>query len=329
MTFEEDTSAVDREIQDLGRKAVEEIEEIDTDSNQEKKEINAIADRKKKDIIIRLAKELEGKIPTDTICRVMVNLLDGHVSKSLVRRCLDKKYKDDRRSRNASKPQKQPNPSCHTNLNPLLLVEENEKLTPLIEDNDLAPLVLLDNAEEVKVEEKEENTKPGIIIETSGGQQLIQKSNDSNDEDSPASSNSDPIFTTPTMQGIKSDESSEPFKLLSNGVNKHLTSPLSKKCPECKIKDEIILEKENKIEQLETVISKSNQLVPAYKLKEMANHKNGENIPFVLSLSLEELLKDIDAYNNTLASHIRIIFSGYVTSNTGETVSEGWEIRAE
>jgi len=64
-------------------------------------------EQKKKEIVIELAKSLEGKIPTDTICMEIVDRLDGLVSDSLIRDCLSEKYKQEYRRMNAKKQKKE------------------------------------------------------------------------------------------------------------------------------------------------------------------------------------------------------------------------------
>ena len=50
-----------------------------------------------------MAKNLEGKIRTDTICVEIVNQLRGQVSERFIRECLDEKYKEKVRVENARK----------------------------------------------------------------------------------------------------------------------------------------------------------------------------------------------------------------------------------
>jgi len=50
-----------------------------------------------------LAKDLEGKVPTDTISIEIVNQLRGRVSERFVHICLDNKYKQKYRAENAKK----------------------------------------------------------------------------------------------------------------------------------------------------------------------------------------------------------------------------------
>ena len=66
-----------------------------------------LAKETKKQIIIDLAKNLEGKIPTDTISMEIVNQLRGQVSERFIHECLDEKYKQKVRVDNARKQKQQ------------------------------------------------------------------------------------------------------------------------------------------------------------------------------------------------------------------------------
>jgi len=72
--------------------AIEKIEKVDIQANESKKQI-----------IINLAKNLEGRIPTDTISMEIVKQLYGRVSKRFIHQCLDIKYKQKVRVYNARK----------------------------------------------------------------------------------------------------------------------------------------------------------------------------------------------------------------------------------
>jgi hypothetical protein len=69
--------------------------------------IDAQKQKEKKQIIIQLAKDLEGKIPTDIISIEIVNQLRGKVSERFIHNCLEEKYKQKRRVENARKQKKQ------------------------------------------------------------------------------------------------------------------------------------------------------------------------------------------------------------------------------
>jgi hypothetical protein len=58
------------------------------DAHNKLDKIGKEANERKKDIIIKLAKDLEDKIPKDSICKTIVEELDGTVSDTLIRDCL-------------------------------------------------------------------------------------------------------------------------------------------------------------------------------------------------------------------------------------------------
>jgi hypothetical protein len=77
--------------------------------------INKEAKKEKKQVIIQLAKDLDGKIPTDTISIEIVNQLRGKVSERFIRKCLDEKYKQNHRAENARKQRKRQQQVCNEN----------------------------------------------------------------------------------------------------------------------------------------------------------------------------------------------------------------------
>ncbi len=77
------------------------------DARNKLHKVVANSDQQKKKIVEELAKNLEGKIPTDTISMEIVNQLRGQVSEGFVRECLDEKYKQKRRVQNARKQKRQ------------------------------------------------------------------------------------------------------------------------------------------------------------------------------------------------------------------------------
>jgi hypothetical protein len=83
--------------------AIEKLDKIDVQTKDSKKQIGVRANESKKQIVRDLAKNLEGKIPTDTICMEITNHLSGRVSDRFVRECLDERYKDKVYSDNAKK----------------------------------------------------------------------------------------------------------------------------------------------------------------------------------------------------------------------------------
>jgi hypothetical protein len=119
----------EHEISILFQGAIKKLDKIDTAAKKEKTHV-----------VQDLAKNLEGKIPTETIAIEIVHQLRGKVSERLVQECLDEKYKQKRRMENARK-------------------QEGKNQG---EDKNLAALVPL-NCSTVN----QENNK--VLIDTSGG----------------------------------------------------------------------------------------------------------------------------------------------------------------
>jgi hypothetical protein len=92
MTMSQNANNTEAEISSLFRDALSKLDKID-----------AQAERERKEIVKNLAKDLEGKIATDTISIEIVNQLRGRVSERHIRECLDEKYKQKHRVENARK----------------------------------------------------------------------------------------------------------------------------------------------------------------------------------------------------------------------------------
>ena len=73
--------------------AIERLEKGDADAKEKQTQIVQDAEKEKTQIVKDLAKDLEGKIPTDRISDEIIYQLHGKVSEELMNR-LDEKYKD-------------------------------------------------------------------------------------------------------------------------------------------------------------------------------------------------------------------------------------------
>ena len=69
--------------------------------------IEGQAKKEKRQVTIDLAKDLEGKIPIDSISVEIVTQLCGRISESFIHQCLDDKYKQKHRVENAKKTKKE------------------------------------------------------------------------------------------------------------------------------------------------------------------------------------------------------------------------------
>jgi hypothetical protein len=84
----------------------EEILWLFDDARTKLEKIEGNSKQQKKQVIKDLAKSLEDKIRTDTICIEITNQLRGQISESFVRQSLDDKYKQSHRVENAKKQNK-------------------------------------------------------------------------------------------------------------------------------------------------------------------------------------------------------------------------------
>jgi hypothetical protein len=92
----EDQDPIERQVSFLFESALDKLGKIDERSQKEKSQV-----------VMELARDLEGKIPTDTICKEIVKRLPrGIASERLIRDCLDEKYKQIQWVENARKQKK-------------------------------------------------------------------------------------------------------------------------------------------------------------------------------------------------------------------------------
>jgi len=93
---------VDKVEADAKRK----IDEVEGGAKKAKSQIEEQAKKAKSEIVQELARDLEGKIPTDEISSEIIHQMHGRVSQRLIHDCLDEKYKKKHRVENARKQKK-------------------------------------------------------------------------------------------------------------------------------------------------------------------------------------------------------------------------------
>jgi hypothetical protein len=116
--------------------------------------VDAQAKESKKQIIIDLAKNLEGKIPTDTISIEIINQLRGQVSERFIRECLDEKYKQKVRVENARKQKYQTRQEEEDKASGKLAA-----VTPLnqeVEEDENKKVIILDTDGRISFQDEEE-----------------------------------------------------------------------------------------------------------------------------------------------------------------------------
>lgn len=145
--------SIDEEIASYVKAAIEKIDKIKEDAKKEKTQVEADANKKQTEIVKDLAKDFEGKMPTNRICNEIVHQLRGKVHERLIRRCLDEKYKEKHRVANARKQKKKHESTDH-----------------------LAAQVPLNNGDSNLQEEKK------VVIDTMGNEIVEQEDADTKQE---------------------------------------------------------------------------------------------------------------------------------------------------
>ncbi len=209
--MENDKEICDKEITSLFDNARDKLRNVETHARIQKKQI-----------VIDLAKDLDGKIPTDTISAEIVTQLHDQVSERFIHECLDEKYKQKSRVDNARKQKKEP--------------KEPQVISKLAA---LPPLN----------QEVEEDDKKVIMLDTDGG---ITIQEDENDEPptTTCSSIMDKTFTTESYQQpsqeqeIKKDIDSQEKECISSKDLSFENGQLKK-----------VIEKSNQLIQSENMVS--------------------------------------------------------------------------
>lgn len=146
-----DENNLDNEVSALFNNAKEKIKVVENNSVHQKKQI-----------IIELAKSLEGRIVTNTICIEIKHQLRGvGVSDRHIEECLEEKYKQAHRVRNASKRNRSKSESIQLMENLAAIPRLNQQEDDLMEIDE----------EEDKISMNKEQLEN--IVETSNGQILI------------------------------------------------------------------------------------------------------------------------------------------------------------
>ena len=158
---EEDTSLI---IEDVRRK----LKEIDSQTKGEHKEIESKAKGKKKVIINKFAKDLEGKVKDEDICKEIIHHL-SEVSERFIRACLPEKYKQKHRVLNAKKQKKKK------------VIKEEEKLAAIIMKTPL-------NSE--KEEEEKDKKKQVMLVNVDGSISIKNDADGDPDSESQVTDNS-------------------------------------------------------------------------------------------------------------------------------------------
>jgi hypothetical protein len=127
-----------------------ELDKIETDAKKKIDKVEAETKKAKSQIVQKLARDLEGKIPTDEISSDIIHQLHGRVSQRLVHDCLDEKYKKKHRVENARKQKK----------------KQEQDLAALNKPLPLNSEIVVDNSGNETVEPETRTRQPDLSAET-------------------------------------------------------------------------------------------------------------------------------------------------------------------
>jgi hypothetical protein len=267
----------------------QEINYLFDDARKELAKVDENAKELKKDIVKKLAKKLEGKIPTDTICIEIVTQLKGptpeKVSERFIRECLDEKYKQKHKVENAKKKKKQKQ-------------EEN---------NNLAAETPLDNNEV-------------ITVDADSRTSFFQRDEDdkssktATDDDQPDLINDKTFTQSPYISHLEQDNSiKERADHLDNEIKDQSSDDSDYQNLE---QDEVI----DKPYQVTTNNENRLKIFPEDKSISTFNISAGI-LPFEFSWSFKEVRNYLTPLYRTTGDSGRIWFSGRINKNTGEVIS--------
>jgi hypothetical protein len=268
----------DETISSLFQDAVVKLDKVDTQAKESKKQI-----------IIDLAKNLEGKIPTDTISIEIINQLRGQVSERFIRECLDEKYKQKVRVENARKQKYQ------------IRQEEEDKA-----GGKLAAVTPLNQ------EVEEDENKKVIIIDTDG--RISLQDDEEQEEGRQASTTTTDSFTITGKPFVatsyqQQQQEQEIKEQTNNGLEERSCIGLC---------DENQVESPEKSSQLITT-AEDDMLVE--EISASTNENDIDILPFEFSMIYRELRNHLAPLHTKIGDHGKVWFSGKINKNTGVVVS--------
>jgi hypothetical protein len=258
-----------------------EISSLFEDAREKLDKIGVQATESKKQIVIDLAKTLEEKIPIDTIAMKIVKQLRKRVSRRFIHQCLDEKYKQKGRVKNA-KTQKN-----HSKKNKVI-----GKLAAVTPPN---PAV-----EDGEREEKKED----IIIDTNGRISIKEK---------------DKSLTTIDLSAI-TDKTIVPVPYQQEHSLKEKTNPGLEECSSCNdLRDENRELKEalEKSSQFAT----ADKILPVSATATYDIDKGNDILPFEFSTHYKELQNHMVLQFRNSGNRGKVWFNGKINIKTREVIS--------
>ena len=261
----------DEEISWLFEDARFKLDNIDKNSKQQKNQI-----------ISDLAKNLEEKIQTDTICIEITNQLRGQVSDSFIRQCLDEKYKQNSRVENARKQKKQ---------------------QTFTANSDLAALTTLNSVTKDKK----------ILIDTSG-RAIFEEAQKNKDEDDRRITS---IESSTISENAFPDLPSQKYQTGLAKEVEHLDLVECSSCMELKLENEELKEALTKSSPFVTADKTASSLTDPNELDIHCDNL----LTFAFYMLYDDLRKQMQSIFPNVCSYSKIWFIGKIDKSTGEVVS--------
>jgi len=257
------------------------------DARDKLERVEANSKRQKKQIVVDLAKSLEGKVPTDTISMEITNQLRGQVSEGFVRQCLEEKYKQKTRVKNALKQQKKQQPQQEPNP-----IDDLAKVTTLNQDAE---------------------KKDVIILDAEGRSMLQAEEEDDGDEEEEIEDNHSPVANVP------STTKNRPF---SNPEEQQHEEPEDTYDYDC-LDNGAVLKDSEQDKEIEELCQSSGQ----GEIGDISNHNDKPCVPEGDILNFEFCMLNgtvrkymTPTYKNSGGDSGKIWFSGKINRNTGKIV---------
>jgi hypothetical protein len=270
----------------------EQISPIFKEAKSKLEEINQEEYKKKRDIVIDLAKKLEDIISqTDTICKMIINRLDGKVSGRFIRQCLSAKYKQEHRRKNAKKQKKN--------------YHKESKLaakTPL-------------NPEE---EEEKQKDKVSVMVGVDGSAYTQIKEDNSTETEFEAHTDSpskDKIFTQSFFSSQQQLEQKNPIEECVGHLDNELKVQRYDDLDYQNLEQEVVLDKPFQV----TTTNENRLILPEDKSISTSNI-SADILPFELSWSFKEVRNYLAPLYRTIGDNGRVWFNGKINKKTGYTL---------
>jgi hypothetical protein len=280
-------SAIEK-VDKVDADAKKKIDKVEARAKKAKSQIEAGAKKAKSKIVQELARDLEGKIPTDEISLEITHQLHGRVSERLIHDCLDEKYKKKHRIENARKQKKM----------------QEQDLAALNKPVPLNSEIVVDNSGNQTVESAAETRQPDRSVETGINAYT---------------SNSEPASEITAAQQEEVVNANRPQPRPGIGIGIGTDQPV---CEHCSTKDAKIMELEQALKNLKTINSGTGNHIEASSAhnrvytsfdnselsgerEERESHRKCKNCE-ILQQKYEQLQSKLQGYEEVVRTHTSI-----------------------